>query len=380
MAIKPENVNPFAKYVEEPAEAPPENPFAKYLQISQLEEATKKYEEEVPFLQRVTDPLQAGIARIPGILPGLEVSAIQKQINAIREGKGGPRDPITGESLPFQPEEADAAIKMLQAQQSEAQKKVMAAQAEAGKYQTRPAVAALGNAKTAREAFDLFQVDPLGVMSSVSLESLPQMGPALILGAVTRNPTVGALAMGSTSFAGELSSGITEYFQDKGVDVKNPVAVNKALNDPVLFAEAYNHALTRASIIAPLDAASAGLASKMLVPKQVIKNQFAKEALNIGVAQPVAQMISGAGGEALAQLATEGEITKPGQVLMEAVGEGPSSVLETAAFGGKEAYDRLKASQPPAPPAPPAPTVTGAPPAVPPAAPTDLAPTVEEDD
>jgi hypothetical protein len=377
MAIKPENVNPFAKYVEEPAEAPPENPFAKYLQISQLEEATKKYEEEVPFLQRVTDPLQAGIARIPGILPGLEVSAIQKQINTIREGKGGPRDPITGESLPFQPEEADAAIKMLQAQQSEAQKKVMAAQAEAGKYQTRPAVAALGNAKTAREAFDLFQVDPLGVMSSVSLESLPQMGPALILGAVTRNPTVGALAMGSTSFAGELSSGITEYFQDKGVDVKNPVAVNKALNDPVLFAEAYNHALTRASIIAPLDAASAGLASKMLVPKQVIKNQFAKEALNIGVAQPVAQMISGAGGEALAQLATEGEITKPGQVLMEAAGEGPSSVLETAAFGGKEAYDRLKASQPPAPPAP---TVTGAPPAVPPAAPTDLAPTVEEDD
>lgn len=383
MATKPENVNPFAKYVEQPAEAPPENPFAKYLQISQLEEATKKYEEEVPFVQRVTDPLQAGIAKIPGILPGLEVSSIQKQINAIREGKGGPRDPITGESLPFQPEEADAAIKMLQAQQAEAQKKVMAAQAEAGKYQARPAVAALGNAKTAREAFDLFQVDPLGVMASVSLESLPQMGPALILGAVTRNPTVGALAMGSTSFAGELSSGITEYFQDKGVDVKNPVAVNKALNDPALFAEAYNHALTRASIIAPLDAASAGLASKMLVPKQVIKNQFAKEAVNIGVAQPVAQMISGAGGEALAQLATEGEITKPGQVLMEAAGEGPSSVLETAAFGGKQAYDRLKAAQPPvppAPPAPPAPAVTGVPPAVPPTAPTDLAPIVEEDD
>ena len=31
MATKPENVNPFAKYVEQPAEAPPENPFAKYL-------------------------------------------------------------------------------------------------------------------------------------------------------------------------------------------------------------------------------------------------------------------------------------------------------------------------------------------------------------
>jgi hypothetical protein len=364
MATQPE-VNPFAQFVETPKAEPDTNPFAKYLQISELEEATKKYEEEVPFLQRITDPLKAGVAKLPGILPGVEVSSIQKQINAIREGKGGPRDPITGESLPFQPEEASAAIDMLQSQQAEAQKKVMAAQAESGQYRTRPAVAALTNAKTAREAFDLFQVDPLGVMSSVSLESLPQMGPALVLGAVTRNPTVGALAMGSTSFAGELSSGITEYFQDKGVDVKDPIAVNKALNDPALFAKAYEHSLTRASIIGTLDTAAAGLASKMLVPKQIIKNQFAKEAANIGVAQPVAQMISGGGGEALAQITTEGEITKPGQVLMEAAGEGPSSVLETAAFGGKEAIDRLRGVQPPvttpdvAPP-----TVPGAPPVV----------------
>ena len=33
MATKPENVNPFAKYVEQSGEAaPPENPFAKYLE------------------------------------------------------------------------------------------------------------------------------------------------------------------------------------------------------------------------------------------------------------------------------------------------------------------------------------------------------------
>ena len=87
MATKPENVNPFAKYVEQPAEAPPENPFAKYLQISQLEEATKKYEEEVPFVQRVTDPLQAGIAKIPGIrippLPALPAVGYLFVLNAV---------------------------------------------------------------------------------------------------------------------------------------------------------------------------------------------------------------------------------------------------------------------------------------------------------
>jgi hypothetical protein len=310
-------------------------------QKKQLAEATAKYEAEVPFLQRQTDPFKRGLASLSGILPGLEVTSIQKQINAIREGKTGPRDPVTGEMLPFQPEDAEAAIKSLQNQQKEAQKKVVASQAEAGKYRTRPGVELLNDVTTARQAFQAFQADPLGVMASVSLESLPQVAPALVLGAITRNPTVGALAMGSTSFASELSSGVMEYFQDNGINIKDPIAVNKALNDPTLFAKAYDHALARGSIIAAADTAAAGLASKMLVPKGVIKNQFAKEAVNIGVAQPTAQILSGAGGEAAAQLATEGEVTKPGRVLLEAAGEGPTSLLETAAFGGQQAYERL---------------------------------------
>lgn len=316
--------------------------IAPTLDVEKLKAETKKYEESVPFTQRITDPLKQGIANLSGILPGLEVSSIQKEINAIREGKRGTYDPTTGERLLFQPEDQENAIKVLQDQQKEAQAKVMAAQAEAGKFQTRPAVAALSNVDSAREAFKAFQVDPLGVMSSVSLQSIPTIVPALILGAVTRNPTVGALALGSSSFAGELSSGVSEYFQEQGINIKDPIAVNKALNDQAMFAKAYEFALTRASIIGVADTAAAGLASKLLVPKNLIKNQFVKEAVNIGVAQPVAQILSGAGGEAAAQLATEGEITKPGQVLLEAAGEGPSSVLETAAFGGKRALDRLK--------------------------------------
>jgi hypothetical protein len=300
MATKPENVNPFAKYVEQSGEVAQENPFAKFLtpslDVEKLKAETKRYEEEVPFTQRITDPLKQGIASLSGMLPGLEVSSIQKEINAIREGKRGPRDPMTGEQLPFQPEEQENAIKILQEQQKQAQAKVMSAQAESGQFQTRPAVAALSNVDSAREAFRAFQVDPLGVMSSVSLQSLPQIVPALILGAATRNPTVGALAMGSTSFAGELSSGVSEYFQEQGVNIKDPIEVNKALNDPAMFTKAYEYALTRGSIIGAADTAAAGLASKLLVPKNVIKNQFAKEAVNIGVAQPVAQILSGSGG------------------------------------------------------------------------------------
>lgn len=305
-------------------------------QKKRLREETAKYEEEVPFLQRVTDPLKAGFAAAKGMLPGMQISNIQNEINLIREGKA--KDPL---GRPLTPEAAEARIKELQAAQAQSQQKLMEAQAEAAQIRKRPTVEALTDVKTARQAFEAFQIDPLGVMASVSLESAPQMVPALVLGAVTRNPRVGAMAMGSTSFASELSSGVMEYFQDQGVNIKDPVAVNKALNDPLLFSKAYEHAMTRASIIGVVDTAAAGLASKMLVPKQVVKNQVAKEAVNIGVAQPAAQIISGAGGEAAAQLVTEGEIKKPGQVLMEAVGEGPTSLLETAAFGGREAYERL---------------------------------------
>ena len=310
-------------------------------QKRQLAEATAKYEAEVPFLQRQTDPIKAGVKGLSTVVPNLEITSLQKEINAIQEGKVGPRDPVTGEMTPLQPEEAEAAIKSLQARQAEAQKKVMGVQAEVSQIRKRPAVELLNDVTTARQAFQAFQADPLGIMASVSLESLPQVAPALVLGAVTRNPTVGALAMGSTSFASELSSGVMEYFQDNGVDTRDPVAVNKALNDPAFFAKAYEHALTRGSIIAAADTAAAGLASKMLVPKQLIKNQLAKEAVNIGVAQPAAQIISGGGGEILAQLATEGEVKKPGRAVLEAAGEGPTSLLETAAFGGQQAYERL---------------------------------------
>jgi len=305
-------------------------------QKKQLAEATAKYEAETPFMQRVTDPLQSGYASLKGLLPGLRVANFQKEINAINEGTA--KDVL---GRPLTPEAAKVRLEELKKFQAESQKSQMESQAEAASYKKRPTVEALGNVESAKQAFQMFQVDPMGVMASVSLESIPQIVPALVLGAVSRNPRVGAMAMGSTSFASELSSGITEYFQEQGVNVKDPVAVNKALNDPAMFAKAYEYAMTRGAVVGLADMAAANLASKMLVPKGVIKNQVAKEAVNIGVAQPVAQMISGGGGEAAAQIATEGKVNKWGQVLMEMAGEGPSSLLETGAFGGQQAYERL---------------------------------------
>jgi hypothetical protein len=165
-------------------------------QKKQLADATAKYEAETPFMQRITDPLKSGFASAKGILPGVQVANIQKEINTINDGTA--KDAL---GRPLTAEAAKARLEELKKFQAQAQKSQMEYQAEAASYKKRPTVEALGNVESAKQAFQMFQVDPMGVMASVSLESIPQIVPALVLGAVTRNPRVGAMAMGSTSFA-----------------------------------------------------------------------------------------------------------------------------------------------------------------------------------
>jgi hypothetical protein len=354
---------------------------------TRLEALTKQYEAEVPFTQRITDPLKRGAIQLGGVIPGIDVTNRQKEIDRIRSGDAGRTDPITGEFIPLAPEEAEAAISLLQQDQAKSQRQIMETQARAGEIRQRPAVEAIGKAKTMREALEAFGADPIGAAASVSLESVTQMAPALILAAVTRNPTLGAAALGGSSYALELSSGVYEYFQENGVNLSDQEAVKNALNDPKMFQAAVDFAQTRAGIVGTADLASAGLASRLLVPKKLITSPGGREIANIAVAQPLSQIASGAGGEAAAQLATYGEVKKPGEVLLEAVGEGPSSVLETAVFGGKRIYDQLKPPATPEAPTtapvetrveptlgeiPPAPEVAPAEPVTPPPAPEEV--------
>jgi len=354
---------------------------------TRLEALTKQYEAEVPFTQRITDPLKRGAIQLGGVIPGIDVANRQKEIDRIRSGDAGRTDPITGEFIPLSPEEAEAAISLLQQDQAKSQRQIMETQAKAGEIRQRPAVEAIGKAKTMREALEAFGADPIGAAASVSLESVTQMAPALILAAVTRNPTLGAAALGGSSYALELSSGVYEYFQENGVNLSDQEAVKNALNDPKMFQAAVDFAQTRAGIVGTADLASAGLASRLLVPKKLITSPGGREIANIAVAQPLSQIASGAGGEAAAQLATYGEVKKPGEVLLEAVGEGPSSVLETAVFGGKRIYDQLKPPVTPEAPTtapvetrveptlgeiPPAPEVAPAEPVTPPPAPEEV--------
>jgi hypothetical protein len=328
----------------EPVLSPEEmlTPVADTPEAAALRQKTREYEAGTSLGERVGRDIKRGVLRGMNVLPSMSAVSRQKEIEKIRRGEAGRTDPMTGEFIPLSPEEQENAINILQQAQMDELESVAKREAQARAIPGRPVTQAIGGAKTFGEAFEALATDPFGAMAGFAAESLPQMAPALAIGAVTRQPIAGAAAMGGTSLTSELGNSVFEYLAENGVDINDTNAVMSALDDPKLFKEAYDFALKRGAIIGAADAATAGLASKALVPKRLVGSPKAREAINIAIAQPAAQVLSGAGGEAAAQLATYGEIRKPGEVVAEAVGEGPTSIAETAAFGGRRIYEELR--------------------------------------
>ncbi len=175
----------------------------------------------------------------------------------------------------------------------------------------------LSQAKSFEEGFKSFAKDPLNIIANISAASLPAMIPAFILGVV--NPALGTAAMGGSSFGVEFGGSLLEFAGEKGFDLTNKEDVSRFFSDKALLREGVNKAGQRAGIVAAGDMLLAGLASKTLVPKR-ITGPIAKNVFNMS-AQMGAQAVGGGGFEALAQVATEGKITKPGEVIAEMVGE-----------------------------------------------------------
>ncbi len=219
---------------------------------------------------------------------------------------------------------------------------------------TRPAVAAMGKAKTFGEAWDIFKKNPYDVIAGVTATSLPGTLPALVVGA-TMGPAAGAAAMGGSSSITEAGSSIADFARDSGVDTTDRKAVEAFFANRENLAAAMSYAGKRAGIIGALDAASGGIAGKTIAP--AFKSAIAKQAVNIP-SQMAVQAGLGAGGEAGAQIATKGEIDNPGDVLMEAAGELGGAPMEVAAFS-KDARSALMDRKPaPAAPAVVEPTLT----------------------
>jgi len=198
-------------------------------------------------------------------------------------------------------------------------------------------------------------------------ESAPQIGAAVIGGALTKNPAVGIGLMGGGSYATERYTSPGEFFQEKGLDLKKPEDREKLLNDPKMMAEAADRGMIRGLIIGGFDALSGGIAGKAL-----IKNPFAE-----ALAQTMTQGLLGAGGEygarkAAGQKIDWGEVvaegfaelvTTPFDMVAAARGERPGTADEALPAG-----DVLPAEPPVVPPG----AAPAAPPEAAPAAPAVL--------
>lgn len=296
------------------------------------------------------DPMgRPPIARIDDAI-GIVGDAITP--DALQRGfLGGKRD--LAQTLPMVPTvygpAADQSIR-----ETDAASIARAAERYAPSAEDAAALQALSNASTV-EAWASRVAETPGVIGDVILESIGRQFPALTVSAV--NPVAGIAAAGTSSYNTERLSAIDEAMQQAGVDLTDPIAVSEfKRQNPELIAAAEERGKTRGAIIGTADALTAGLAGRFF------RNTGLGNAAKRTVADGILGVGGGAGGEAAAQLATDGRISSLGDVLTEAVAEGPSTVIEGAANAMNAGRAPADAQPQPAPTPTPAPSGQAAPP------------------
>lgn len=172
--------------------------------------------------------------------------------------------------------------------------------------------------------------DPIGAAAFIgdtAAESLPALVPAAIATAVSRNPTVGAAVMGGTSGITTASSEAMGFLDQHGVKLETPEDVAALFANRELMVEAQKYGVTKGLIVGALDALSGKVAGTAL---------SASPAGNMAL-QTVAQAALGAGGEALAEAATDGSLDWK-QIIVEGLAELVTAPAEVISMG----HDWLK--------------------------------------
>jgi hypothetical protein len=122
-----------------------------------------------------------------------------------------------------------------------------------------------------------------------------------------------------SSYQMELYSSIMDELEEKGIDTGNAQALKAAFQDKALMGEVLKKANTRAGVIAATDlmfGSGVGKVLKAFAPKTAVGKAIQK----VGSKVLDSELVGGAGGEAAAQLITEGKIN-PQDLALEAIGE-----------------------------------------------------------
>lgn len=219
-------------------------------------------------------------------------------------------------------------------------KGVAAREADIKALPVPPEVAKVANAKTFKEGWEAFKEAPIKVIAHLGAESLPQAAPA-IAGGLVAGPIGGLTAAGAMTGAGsygtDYASEILDGLRDAKVDLSDPKAIAKAMEDSALMKRIGEKAHAHAAVVGAVDAASMKLAGTSLLPKAVRPTNVAAEKLLELPLQAPLQGAAGAAGEAGGQQAA-GDPVKPGAILAEFFGEfaGAPGEVATAAMAKGE--------------------------------------------
>lgn len=214
----------------------------------------------------------------------------------------------------------------------------------AAPQETQDAVRRMNDAGSVAEFLSALYEQP-GALLTIMGESLGQSGPGMAAGTLgaAAGPLGFGAAQGVASGATEYASSVLQSLGDAGVDLTDPKSVQAGLTDPERMAAAREFAAKRGVPVGLFDGLSAGLAGKIM--RLAGGPQSVRGAVGRGVGETGMQAGAGAAGEAGAQLASEGEISKPGAVALEGVAEIPGGVVETGI--GARMRGRARGEAPP---------------------------------
>lgn len=167
-----------------------------------------------------------------------------------------------------------------------------------------------------------------GLLTRTLISSAPSMVQGIAM-----TPVAGPVGLGMGDMGAEMGSTLVDTMRSAGVDVTDPAAIQAALKDPTLMATARQRMNARGLSVGAFDTLTAGIASKALLPAKAMEKLSGKAgelALQTGV-----QAAGGAAGEATGQIASQGKITSPTDVLMEAIAEVPGGAVEAATLGAQ---------------------------------------------
>lgn len=181
---------------------------------------------------------------------------------------------------------------------------------------------------TIEGTLEAFASDPVNgglFLAETILESVPSMVSTIVISRVTGSLSLGA-AVGATTGGGrEYVLSTTQFLAERGYTINSVEDAVAILQNAELMQEASDFGFARAIPIAIFDGL-AGVASGV---------QLGRTALGDVTAQTTVQTASGGTGEALAQIASEGEITSLRDITIEALAELPTALVEVPFAAGR---------------------------------------------